>query len=440
MPNKRFFTKHAKSSAALISIFLHLIIVIVALSYVAVSIIQKDDKTFEAKPIKRPVKKLKKLQVPVKEKKSRPKPKLRKQIVVKNLNRNTPDFKMPEISGIRGGLGSSGDGGSSVEAIGFTMPEMNFLGAKGKGEKVCFLVHFGQSTMQHALDMNGNPVYTPYSRMTSLVIRNRLSELISNLPAYTLFNVAGFQMSSLWAMSGEMLSASNVNKQYLFEWMEGVNPVDPKVSSKYGNCFDIKDAKVRRSINDAAINWPTRVDEGLPFFTPKWIYPYEVSEDIRKKYVPDAVEFELKKEDYPSSYFWGSGLSHWSRGVAWAVFEQKPDTIFILTTNYYDGWAITDKKTMSSGQKVREYEHKKMTRALSNMIRDNYGPDKKVWPKINIIVLAPAGSGDGAAQQILTKDFADILRTFKGSGVVIEDIKDFMNDDELVLYNKFRNL
>ena len=440
MPNKRFFTKHAKSSAALISIFLHLIIVIVALSYVAVSIIQKDDKTFEAKPIKRPVKKLKKLQVPVKEKKSRPKPKLRKQIVVKNLNRNTPDFKMPEISGIRGGLGSSGDGGSSVEAIGFTMPEMNFLGAKGKGEKVCFLVHFGQSTMQHALDMNGNPVYTPYSRMTALVIRNRLSELISNLPAYTLFNVAGFQMSSLWAMSGEMLSASNVNKQYLFEWMEGVNPVDPKVSSKYGNCFDIKDAKVRRSINDAAINWPTRVDEGLPFFTPKWIYPYEVSEDIRKKYVPDAVEFELKKEDYPSSYFWGSGLSHWSRGVAWAVFEQKPDTIFILTTNYYDGWAITDKKTMSSGQKVREYEHKKMTRALSNMIRDNYGPDKKVWPEINIIVLAPAGSGDGAAQQILTKDFADILRTFKGSGVVIEDIKDFMNDDELVLYNKFRNL
>ncbi|MFL2859680.1 MAG: hypothetical protein ACJ0BW_02935 [Pontiellaceae bacterium] len=440
MPNKRFFTKHAKSSAALISIFLHLIIVIVALSYVAVSIIQKDDKTFEAKPIKRPVKKLKKLQVPVKEKKSRPKPKLRKQIVVKNLNRNTPDFKMPEISGIRGGLGSSGDGGSSVEAIGFTMPEMNFLGAKGKGEKVCFLVHFGQSTMQHALDMNGNPVYTPYSRMTSLVIRNRLSELISNLPAYTLFNVAGFQMSSLWAMSGEMLSASNVNKQYLFEWMESVNPIDPKVSSKYGTCFDIKDTEVRRSINNAAINWPTRVDEGLPFFTPKWIYPYEVSEDIRKKYVPDAVEFELKREDYPSSYFWGSGLSHWSRGVAWAVFEQKPDTIFILTTNYYDGWAITDKKTMSSGQKVREFDHKKMTRALSNMIRDNYGPDKKVWPKINIIVLAPAGSGDGAAQEILTRDFADVLRTFRGSGVVIDDIKDFMNDDELVLYNKFRNL
>ena len=63
MAKKRFFAKHAKSSAALISIGLHLLIVVIALSYVAVTVIQKDDKTFEAKPVKRPVKKLKKLQV-----------------------------------------------------------------------------------------------------------------------------------------------------------------------------------------------------------------------------------------------------------------------------------------------------------------------------------------------------------------------------------------
>ena len=69
MSKKRFFTKHAKSSAALISIGLHLLIIVIALSYVAVTVIQKDDKTFEAKPVKRPVKKLKKLQVPVKKKK-----------------------------------------------------------------------------------------------------------------------------------------------------------------------------------------------------------------------------------------------------------------------------------------------------------------------------------------------------------------------------------
>ena len=72
MAKKRFFAKHAKSSAALISIGLHLLIVVIALSYVAVTVIQKDDKTFEAKPVKRPVKKLKKLQVPIKEKRNKP--------------------------------------------------------------------------------------------------------------------------------------------------------------------------------------------------------------------------------------------------------------------------------------------------------------------------------------------------------------------------------
>ena len=113
-------------------------IVVIAFSYVAVTVIQKDDKTFEAKPVKRPVKKLKKLQVPIKEKRNKPKPKLRKQIVVKNINRQTPEFKMPEITGVKGGMGSAGDGGGSVEAIGFTMPEMDFFGTKANGEKFVF--------------------------------------------------------------------------------------------------------------------------------------------------------------------------------------------------------------------------------------------------------------------------------------------------------------
>ena len=40
MAKKRFFAKHAKSSADLISIGLHLLIVVIALSYVAVTVIQ----------------------------------------------------------------------------------------------------------------------------------------------------------------------------------------------------------------------------------------------------------------------------------------------------------------------------------------------------------------------------------------------------------------
>ena len=96
---KSFFAKHAKSSAALASLGLHVILLVVALSFVAVSVIQKQEAAFEAKQVNRPKMQLKKLQVPVNIKKRAPKPKLRKRIVVQpRLSRNLPDIKLPEIS------------------------------------------------------------------------------------------------------------------------------------------------------------------------------------------------------------------------------------------------------------------------------------------------------------------------------------------------------
>ena len=87
-------SRHTKSSAALVSLGIHALLIVVALSFVAVTVIEKEEQQFEAKPVKRPVQKLRKLKVPVKNSKKKPKPKLRKQIVVKNLNRKTPSFKM----------------------------------------------------------------------------------------------------------------------------------------------------------------------------------------------------------------------------------------------------------------------------------------------------------------------------------------------------------
>ena len=51
------------------------------------------------------------------------------------------------------------------------------------------------------------------------------------------------------------------------------------------------EVSARRAVNRASYNWPTRVEEELPFFAPKWVYPYEINESIRKKYAPDAAEF-----------------------------------------------------------------------------------------------------------------------------------------------------
>jgi hypothetical protein len=62
---KRFFASHAKSSAIVVSLAIHALLIVVALSFVAVTVIRKEDQKFEAKHVARPKVPLKKLQVPV---------------------------------------------------------------------------------------------------------------------------------------------------------------------------------------------------------------------------------------------------------------------------------------------------------------------------------------------------------------------------------------
>ena len=112
---KKFFSSHAKSSAMLVSLAVHAILIIVAFSFVAVTVYKKTDIQFVPKPIKRPKMPPKRLQVPVKTKKKM-KPKLRKRLVAKQLNRKVPNIALPEITGVKDGIGSfgSGDGFGSL--------------------------------------------------------------------------------------------------------------------------------------------------------------------------------------------------------------------------------------------------------------------------------------------------------------------------------------
>ena len=130
---KNWLAKHAKSSVALISLGIHILLILVAISFVAVTVIQKEDQKFEAKQVKRPSQKLRKLKVPMKANKKKPKPKLRKRLVVKNVKRNTPEFQLPEITGVKGGIRVM-DGG--METIGFSMPELDFLGQRLKAKNL----------------------------------------------------------------------------------------------------------------------------------------------------------------------------------------------------------------------------------------------------------------------------------------------------------------
>jgi hypothetical protein len=135
---KRFFASHAKSSALMVSLVLHGVLAIAALTFVAVRVVIKSEQTFEVKEVKRPRMKLRKLQVPVKEQKKTQAPKLRKTIVSKPKLKNV-DIKMPEIVGVKGGAGYGQAGG--LGGLGFDF-EMDLFGGNKRGSGNEFLGHF----------------------------------------------------------------------------------------------------------------------------------------------------------------------------------------------------------------------------------------------------------------------------------------------------------
>jgi hypothetical protein len=215
---KRFFAKHAKSSAALVSLGIHAVLIVVALSFVAVTVITKEDSKFEAKPVKRPKMQLKKLQVPINiKKKKMQKPKLRKRIVVQpKLNQTMPDIKMPEITGVKGGIGNADGDGIGGGGIGFSMPEIKLFGIRGKGEKIFIILDSTPWIMYD--ELGGIPAYT--------LIKNELVRILGGLNSTVLFNVAVFgHGTGSYTLFPRMVPASTSNLAKVEGWLKPLNAV-----------------------------------------------------------------------------------------------------------------------------------------------------------------------------------------------------------------------
>ena len=127
----------------------------------------------------------------------------------------------------------------------------------------------------------------------------------------------------------------------------------------------------------------------------------------------------------------GKKFTHWTRTLAWSMLTQKPDTIFILTTNYIDPWGAGS----GSGKP------NKMKEIFEKMARDVYGPDKKKWPTVNIVVLATVGSDSSKskvrARKVLKEHFGPVKSSFRGQGSTIGDITDYMNEEERALFDRY---
>ena len=223
--DKMWFSHHAKSSAAVVSIGIHVLLLVIALSFVAVTVIKKDEKNFKAKQVVRPKMPIKRLQVPVNVKKKAPKPKLRKRIVVKpNINKSMPDIKMPEVSGLKGGLGATGGLGGSA-GVGFSMPEIKIFGVKSKGEKVFIALDASAYILRD--HMGGILSYR--------LIKEEVARVISRLGSTALFNVAVFDVGDARMLFPKMVPATAANKARVSQWLEPLNEfVDGRSGRAYG--------------------------------------------------------------------------------------------------------------------------------------------------------------------------------------------------------------
>jgi|GEM_PF-1465821 len=380
-----------------ISVALHIVAGFVAGIIKVATIVIQDDAQFEEPPA------VVEEEPPpeVKVKLSAPPPKLQPQALalkpIANIAVANVDVDLPSMGDsftVSAGLG--GTGGASLGSagrgtgIGFKMPKVNFFGAKSKGEKIAFVVHFGPATT------HSQGVSVPYTRMTAYTIRKRLEEMVQKLPDQALFNVAAFWANHCTPFAEKMVSANSKNKQQLMNWMAPVNPVEES-NKTYGIDFNIGFNQRLRQLQ-----WPQRLDSNVPSFGPAWYYNYLTPQAISSKYMPQ----------YANSTY------HWGRGLFWALTTQKPDAIFILTTNYLPG----TKEAPNHPQHIAA--------AYKQICKDMYDPANLKRPTINVVVLASIGANSAYAKSVLDDQFKPLIRASKGKGSVIADIREYMNSDE----------
>jgi hypothetical protein len=225
--------------------------------------------------------------------------------------------------------------------------------------------------------------------MTFYTLRTRLNELVEELPCYTLFNVAFYWAGHTTPMSPRMLLATREHKQQMVEWGSTLNPLE--LTDTYGSGFDEGFRKML-----AKLEWPEKLEENVPEFGPRWYYNYTCGDEV--------AQFYKGARD---------GYENWARALCFAM-EQKPDTIFILCTGYV----------------ISNDDPGMLAESYKKMAREIYGPDKKRYPTVNVVVLNKVGNDVQSAEKNRNM-FEPITSAFHGKSAVIKSIKDVMTDEEL---------
>jgi len=214
LKQKKQTAVRGRSSGLMVSIIIHAVLLLVAATFVAVTVVIRDEAKFEGKQLVRPKMKLKKLQVPVKiEKKATPKVPNISQRITANAQTKSVDFKMPELAGFGGTSVDLSGAGLGAGGLNFAMAQFNVFGVRSRGEKALFVLDTNRAMLLD--EVGGIPAYK--------IIKDELGSLLDRIPPTTLFNVIVFESSSSQAFSPDMSAASDENIKKLKEWLAPLN-------------------------------------------------------------------------------------------------------------------------------------------------------------------------------------------------------------------------
>jgi hypothetical protein len=216
------------SSAALISIALHVVLILVAGGMVALKFYKKKGAEFQVEEQK-PKLERRKLQMPVKtqpfiEQMSKPKLQTTSRITANapqmvNIPEQGEYVKMAPMPTFKGGytnfvqMDRTLEFNSKYRDVSFGISAVDFFGTRGKAEKVVVVVDTSKSMLYD--DRGGIESY--------LMVHEDLRTVIENMRSATLFNVVLFDNEDVAQFTPGLVAATPTAKTNVLEWVGGIN-------------------------------------------------------------------------------------------------------------------------------------------------------------------------------------------------------------------------
>ncbi len=216
------------SSAALISIAIHVVIILVAGGMVAMKFYKKQGAGFQVEEQK-PKLERRKLQMPVKtqpfiEQMSKPKLQSTSRITANapqmvNIPEQGEYVKMAPMPTFKGGytnfvqMDRTLEFNSKYQEVSFGVSSVDFFGTRGKAEKVVIVVDTSKSMLYD--DRGGIESYQ--------MVHEDLHEVIDSMRSATLFNVVLFDNEKVAQFTPGLVAATPTAKTNALDWISGIN-------------------------------------------------------------------------------------------------------------------------------------------------------------------------------------------------------------------------